>query len=91
MVTVLIYKIHWQWCKYDICLKYFHTVLFLAYIHYMYLGNTKMIVVKVSCTPFVYCCTCINFVSTDNTDFLKSLVELRLENVKKTFVTSVNL
>lgn len=57
----------------------------------MYLGNTKMIVVKVSCTPFVYCCTCINFVSTDNTDFLKSLVELRLENVKKTFVTSVNL
>lgn len=49
----------------------------------MYLGNTKMIVVKVSCTPFVYCCTCINFVSTDNTDFLKSLVELRLENVKK--------
>lgn len=56
----------------------------------MYLGNTKMIVVKVSCTPFVYCCTCINYVSTDNTDFLKSLVELRLENVKKTFVTSVN-
>lgn len=32
---------------------------------------------------FVYCCTCINYVSTDNTDFLKSLVELRLENVKK--------
>lgn len=52
-----------------------------------------MIVVKVhvSCTPFVYWCTCINYVSTDNTDFLKSLVELRLENVKKTFVTSVNL
>lgn len=51
----------------------------------MYLGNTKMIVVKVhvSCTPFVYWCTCINYVSTDNTDFLKSLVELRLENVKK--------
>lgn len=91
MVTVLIYKIHWEWCKYDICLKYFHLVLFLAYIHYIYLGNTKMIVVKMSCTPFVYCCTCINFVSTDNTDFLKSLVELRLENVKKTFVTSVNL
>lgn len=42
-----------------------------------------MIVVKMSCTPFAYCFSCINYVSTDNTDFLKSLVELRLENVKK--------
>lgn len=51
----------------------------------MYLGNIKMIVVKMSCMFFVYCCICINFVLIDNIDFFKSFVEFRFENVKKNF------